>query len=69
MIYLALGWIVCGVAAYLVQRHSFRRDIGSWTTGDRMLTIFISTIVAPAALLAFYLASVVTNKGNKEARW
>jgi hypothetical protein len=64
---LILGYLACGVAAYLAQRAHFRPH--GWTTADRARAALFAALIPPFALAGALLMLLCDVDWNKPARW
>jgi hypothetical protein len=65
---LDIGWIICGVVAYLLQRktHAAKHPLDEWTVGDRCVAMVIS-FGGPVSLVVLLLRFHV--HWGTPARW
>lgn len=51
MLLVAIGWLMCSTAGYLLIRLDRCRTVGHWETKDRIICIAVSLIGGPVTLL------------------
>lgn len=69
MIYLFIAlWIVCGVAAYLIERWSCKRKGYGWTIKDRREAILAAVLLAPLDLIITLIFCWI-HWSDKPSKW
>lgn len=71
MIYLALGTVFYLLGAFLTYfyfRYATKNEFGSWTVGDRMFAIYVST-ASWLGLICSFFAFILSQDSDKPAKW